>query len=131
MRLHTQYEAAPEAAMRQDPGGQDGRCRHRGQGWSKSTNFQPVFQIQSWVDRPDVLGPRTVPAPRAQAPVATAMSATPPVVNTVPSRKQRYKRPALPETACPRRTRCPFRANPAVSITNPGRGQNGRGERIG
>jgi hypothetical protein len=31
----------------------------------QSTNFQPVFEIVSWVERPDVLGPRTVPAPKA------------------------------------------------------------------
>ena len=31
----------------------------------QSTNFQPVFEIVAWVERPDALGPRTVPTPRA------------------------------------------------------------------
>jgi hypothetical protein len=61
--LHTAYEAAPEAAMGKIPVVKmiDTITVKTGQ----STNFQPVFQIVAWVDRPDVLGARTVPAPRA------------------------------------------------------------------
>jgi len=66
--LHSTYEAAPEAAMGQLPVVKmtDTLPIKTGQ----STNFQPVFTIQTWVDRPDVLGPRTVPPPRASAPIS-------------------------------------------------------------
>ena len=79
--VHTQYEAAPEAAMGKIPVVKmvDVIAVRAGQ----STNFQPVFQIQSWVDRPDLLGPRTVPAPRAQAPVAPVAPVAPPVAPPV------------------------------------------------
>ena len=73
--LHSAYEAAPEAAMGKIPVVKMIRTDAINSG--KSTNYQPVFQIVAWADRPDVLGPRTVPAPRAQAPVA------PPVVPSV------------------------------------------------
>ena len=78
--VHTQYEAAPEAAMGKIPVVKmvDVIAVRAGQ----STNFQPVFEIVAWVDRPDVLGPRTVPAPRAPAPVAPPVA--PPVVNGHP-----------------------------------------------
>ena len=41
-----------------------------GVGARSSTNYGPVFRIEGYVDRPDVLGPRTVPAPRASAPIS-------------------------------------------------------------
>jgi hypothetical protein len=71
--LHTAYEAAPEAAMGKIPVVRmtDTITIKTGQ----STNFQPVFTIISYVDRPDVLGPRTVPAPRA---VSMPVSQMPP-----------------------------------------------------
>lgn len=61
--IHSEYERATEAAMGKIPVVKmiDTIAVKTGQ----STNFQPVFQIVAWVDRPDVLGPRTVPAPRA------------------------------------------------------------------
>lgn len=66
--LHTTYEASSEAAMGKIPVVKMVNTIAVKTG--QSTNFQPVFAIQAWVDRPDVLGPRTVPAPRA---VATAV----------------------------------------------------------
>ena len=65
--VHSAYEAAPEAAMGKIPVVKmtDTIAVKTGQ----STNFQPVFEIVAWVDRPEVLGPRTVPAPKAAAPV--------------------------------------------------------------
>ena len=61
--VHTTFEASPEAAMGKIPVVKmtDTIAVKTGQ----STNFQPVFEIVAWVDRPDVLGPRTVPAPQA------------------------------------------------------------------
>ena len=78
--LHSAYEADPRAAMGQIPVVKmtDTIAVKTGQ----STNFQPIFTIISYVDRPDLLGPRTVPAPRAQAPVAPPVA--PPVVNGHP-----------------------------------------------
>jgi hypothetical protein len=66
--LHSAYEAAPEAAMGQIPIVKmtDTLPIKTGQ----STNFQPVFTIVGWADRPEVLGPRTVPPPRASTPIS-------------------------------------------------------------
>ena len=52
-----------------------------GSGARTSTNYAPVIQIVGWVDRPEaLLGPRTVPAPRAQATAqATAQAGAAPV----------------------------------------------------
>jgi hypothetical protein len=61
--LHSQYEAAPEAAMGKIPVVKLVNTIPVKTG--QSTNFQPVFVIQAWVDRPDILGPRTVAAPKA------------------------------------------------------------------
>lgn len=74
--LHTQFEAAPEAGMGKIPVVKMINVIAVKAG--QATNFQPVFQIQSWVDRPDVLGARTVPAPRATA--APAAPVQPPPV---------------------------------------------------
>ena len=63
--LHTAFEAAPEAAMGKIPVVKMTSADPVKAG--QATNYQPVFQIVAWVDRPDVLGPRTVPAPRASA----------------------------------------------------------------
>lgn len=63
--LHTQFETSAEAAMGKIPVVKLTNTIAVKAG--QSTNFQPVFVIQSWVDRPDVLGARTVPAPRATA----------------------------------------------------------------
>ena len=66
--LHSAYEAAPEAAMGQIPVVKMIRTDAIKSG--QATNYQPVFEIVAWADRPDVLGPRTVPAPRASAPLS-------------------------------------------------------------
>lgn len=77
--LHTQFEHSAEAAMGKIPVVKMVNTIAVKAG--QSTNFQPVFAIQAWVDRPDVLGARAVPAPRAvsngQAPsqAASAMTA--------------------------------------------------------
>lgn len=71
--LHTIFEAAPEAAMGKIPVVKMTSTDPVKAG--QATNYQPVFQIVSWVDRPDVLGPRTVPAPRA---VGVPLSQMPP-----------------------------------------------------
>ena len=67
--LHTEYEAAPEASQGKNPGGEDDRRRSRAWRGAASSYRNRHSQVQSWVDRPDVLGPRTVappgPAPRA------------------------------------------------------------------
>lgn len=36
-----------------------------GSGARSSTNYGPILKLEAWAERPDVLGPRTVPAPRA------------------------------------------------------------------
>jgi hypothetical protein len=71
--LHTAFEAAPEAAMGKIPVVKMTSADPVKAG--QATNYQPVFSIVSWVDRPDVLGPRTVPAPRA---VSVPVSQMPP-----------------------------------------------------
>jgi hypothetical protein len=61
--LHSAYEAAPEAAMGKIPVVKMIRTDAIKSG--QATNYQPVFEIVAYVDRPDVLGPRTVAPPRA------------------------------------------------------------------
>jgi hypothetical protein len=60
-KLHSNYEAAPQAYQGKIPIVQmtDTLPVKTGQ----TTNFEPVFTIIDWVDRPDILGPRTVAAP--------------------------------------------------------------------
>ena len=63
--VHTVYESSPEAAMGKIPVVKmTGTISVKA---GQSTNYQPTFVIQTWVDRPDILGPRTVPAPKAVA----------------------------------------------------------------
>lgn len=64
--LHSQFEASPESAMGKIPVVKMTNTVAVKAG--QSTNFQPIFTIQAYVDRPDILGPRTVPAPAARAP---------------------------------------------------------------
>lgn len=92
--LHTQFEASAEAAMGKIPVVKmtDTIAVKAGQ----STNFQPIFTIQAWVDRPEVLGPRTVPAPRAA--VMNGM-ATPPHVQPASAPVQAVPPPVQPATA--------------------------------
>ena len=74
--LHTLYEAAPQAYQGKIPVVQMTDALPIKTG--PSTNFQPVFSIISWVDRPEILGPRTVPAPGSSpAQQAPAMQAPP------------------------------------------------------
>ena len=63
--LHTAFEAAPEAAAGKIPVVKLVSVMEVKAG--QSSNFQPVFQIMQWVDRPAALGERTVPAPRGGA----------------------------------------------------------------
>lgn len=76
--LHNTFESAAEAGAGKVPLVQmvDTLPVKTGQ----TTNFQPVFSIVGWVDRPDTLGPRTVAPPRgavapAAVPQAPAMAA--------------------------------------------------------
>ena len=59
--LHTVYEASAEARTGKIPVVK--MVNVIGVKAGQSTNFQPVFQVVAWVDRPDVLGRRTVPVP--------------------------------------------------------------------
>lgn len=62
--LHTQFEEAPEARAGKIPLVKMTEVIEVRSG--QSSNFQPVFSIVSWVDRPtDLLGPRTVAPPGA------------------------------------------------------------------
>jgi hypothetical protein len=61
--LHTAFEAAPEARAGKIPVVRMTDVVEVESG--QSSNFQPVFTIIAWADRPPVLGPRTVPPPGA------------------------------------------------------------------
>jgi hypothetical protein len=88
--LHTAYEAAPEAKAGKIPLVKMTNVLEVKAG--QSSNFQPVFAIQGWVDRPEVLGARMVPppggnghaAPSAAPPVHTAPAPSSPPPNHVP-----------------------------------------------
>jgi len=70
-QLHTDYEAAPEAAAGMIPLVKMTMAVPIKSG--KSENFMPVFTVQKWVARPDILGPRTV-----LPPIVGARTAAPP-----------------------------------------------------
>jgi hypothetical protein len=91
--LYRTYIASPEAATGKIP---IVAITHTipitsGSGAQKSTNYQAVFKIEGWTDRPDILGPRTVPmktnghagytpAPAPQPVTQPAMQPVAPVV---------------------------------------------------
>lgn len=75
--LHTDYEAAPEARAGKLPLVKVSDVQEIVSG--QASNYQPVFTIVSWVDRPeDVLGPRNVPPPGVSNGRAQPVRATPP-----------------------------------------------------
>lgn len=63
--LYQQFEQAPEAAMGQIPAVMCSGLRDIKT--ARSTFKAPVFTIVGWVERLEVFGPRTVPAPAARA----------------------------------------------------------------
>lgn len=70
-----------------------------GTGARSSTNYAPVFKVEAWTPRPDVLGPRTVPvrsAPVAAqaAALAPQQPATPPMQTPPPAAAARA--PGMP-----------------------------------
>ena len=95
--LHTQFEASAEAAMGKIPVVKmtDTIVVKSGQ----STNFQPVFTIQTWVNRPDVLGPRTVPAPKATGAAVHTTQAAQTAANPAPH--QTHQSAAAPPANMP------------------------------
>jgi hypothetical protein len=106
--LHTAFEAAPEAAMGKIPVVKLVSADPVKAG--QATNYQPVFEIVSWVVRPDVLGPRTVAPPRASAPVNVPVSQMPPgqvaamAAASVPTRQattQPARAPAMADSEMP------------------------------
>lgn len=97
--LHTQYEEAPEARAGKIPLVKMTDVQELRAG--QSTNFQPVFTVLRWVDRPaDILGPRMVPPPGAPvaAPRTLPASLQP---GTPPARPAAPVRPALPAYDAP------------------------------
>lgn len=67
-----------------------------GSGARSSTNYAPVFRVEGWTARPDILGPRTVPVPASNgaapvppvaspAPVQAAPAQMPPPAQHVPA----------------------------------------------
>lgn len=90
-RLHSLFEAAPEAAEGKLPlvrfSDTEPVKTQTPQG--TTTNYAPVFEIVGWVDRnADILGPRTVPAPGrktvAAAPAATARNSSADISDEIP-----------------------------------------------
>lgn len=74
--LHTAFEAAPEAVAGKIPVVKVAQVVPTKAG--QSTNYKPVFEIVTWADRPvDMLGPRTVPAPRSAAAAGVTMAPDP------------------------------------------------------
>jgi hypothetical protein len=63
--LYTQVSHAPEMAAGQIPivSIPSTVAIKSGTGARSSTNYAPVFKLEGWTPRPDILGPRTVPLP--------------------------------------------------------------------
>lgn len=97
--LHSEFEAAPEAAAGQLPvvklEGSTAVTTKGPQG--NVTSYAPVLRIISWVERPTDLGERTVPAPRAGARTSAPPAQPPaaPPANHVP--------PPAPKAAEPKK----------------------------
>lgn len=96
--VHTIYEASVEAATGKIPVVKmTGTTAVKA---GQSTNYQPTFAIQTWVDRPDVLGPRTVPAPHAvangHATPQTAPQAAPVPVTPSPAQPAEVAKDKMP-----------------------------------
>jgi hypothetical protein len=72
--LHTQYEESGQARAGKIPLVKMTEVVEVRSG--QSSNFQPVFSIVSWVDRPATLGPRTVAPPGASPVPPTRAAAT-------------------------------------------------------
>lgn len=89
--LHTQFEESPDARAGKIPLVKMTNVIEVRAG--QASNFQPVFTILRWVERPaDLLGPRVVPPPGAQAaalrpPVPSAPAAHPLATRTPPVRQ--------------------------------------------
>ena len=75
--LYQTFAVAPEAASGKIPliCIASTTAIRSGAGTRSSTNYAPVFQVNGWVDRPEGLGQRTVPAPRV---VSVPVSQMPP-----------------------------------------------------
>jgi hypothetical protein len=76
-----------------------------GSGARTSTNYAPIFKIEAWTPRPDVLGPRTVPVPGANghahmttqaAQTMAAASAAPAQAQPAPVQQPVQQSPAQP-----------------------------------
>ncbi len=93
--LHTEYEASPEARAGKIPLVKMTNVLEVQAG--QSSNFQPVFTVLRYVDRPaDLLGPRIVPPPGAQAVTArpqVAAAAPHPLASRAPVRAPAYDAP--------------------------------------
>lgn len=77
--LHDAFEEAPEARAGKLPLVKIADTREVRSG--QACNYAPIFEIQGWVDRPAVLGPRIVPPPGG-APVHAQPARTPPPAAT-------------------------------------------------
>jgi hypothetical protein len=88
--LHTAYEASAEARAGKIPLVRMTDVLEIRAG--QSSNFQPVFTIDAWVDRPAALGPRTVAAPGGQPAIRPA---PPPAAaaHRMPAPATRYDEP--------------------------------------
>jgi hypothetical protein len=94
--LHTAFEASPEASLGKIPVVKMVKAVPVKIG--QSTNFQPVFEIITWVERPDALGPRTVPTPRAVTPSGSA-----PISEMTPQATAQMARASVAPAAAPKR----------------------------
>jgi hypothetical protein len=110
--LYQLYRTSPEAARDQIPIVviRGTNTIVTGSGARKSTNYAPIFEIISWIQRPaELLGPRTTPIPAAAPaappaspaawtppPAAPVMPATPPVTPPAPQRPATSPLPSMP-----------------------------------
>ncbi len=112
--LHDAFEEAPEARAGKVPLVKISDTREVRSG--QACNYAPIFEIVSWVDRPALLGPRTVPPP-GSAPVHIQPARTAPVAhNAVPADDfDTYHEERLAHsrarTPAPARTEAPARVN--------------------
>lgn len=72
-----------------------------GKGAQSSTNYAPIFKINGWIDRPDLFGARTVPAPRGTAQQAAPVAPVAPVAQPAQPAAPPVPPPAAPPASMP------------------------------
>jgi hypothetical protein len=96
--LYQQIISTPEAASGQIPliSISGTVAVKSGSGARASTNYAPIFRLEGWTNRPDLLGERTVAPPAGSAPRPATPPTPPPPLQSAPVAAARPMADAMP-----------------------------------